>query len=160
MRTREYYVLLFSLWISGRATRQAWWWQHQGLVHTSFYYAPNSISLFVCLVGLDFKLIKGEKHWFLLCFALLEHLLFSLCLVLAVSTQYHPISPFHPSSIHFPKFLASIRHFLAPPPESAVLPYPPDWQLGLLVIFSPLLPPSTSCTSYPPDLFQTLLFLL
>lgn len=48
--------------------------------------------------------------------------------------------PFHPSSIHFPKFLASIRHLLAQPPGSAVLPYPPDWQLGIIIIFSPLLP--------------------
>lgn len=51
---------------------------------------------------------KWEKHWFFLCFHFLGHLLFSLWLVLAISAQCYPVSPFH--SIHLSKFLASIRH--------------------------------------------------
>lgn len=58
------------------------------------------------------------------------------------------LSPCHPSSIHVSKFLASIRHFLAASPGTAVLHYPPDGHLGLLVIFSALLPSSASCTFF------------
>lgn len=112
--------------------------RHQGLAYNTFFNASNPLSLFVFLVGLDFKLIKEDKHWLLLCFPLL---LFSLCQVLVILPRII-LSPFHLSSIHFSKFWASIRNFLAPSPGSAVLRYPP----GLLVIFSPLLPSSASCT--------------
>lgn len=60
------------------------------------------IIFLTCLAGLDFKLIKGEKHWFLLCFPLLVHLLFSLCPAFTISAQFHPFPAFHPSS--FSKF--------------------------------------------------------
>lgn len=106
-----------------------------------FFNVSNSFSLFVFMVGLDFKLIREEKHWLLLCFPLLEHLLFSLCQVLVISAKDHPVSfssvlnLFLQISGQYQELSCSISRICS----VALAP-------GLLVIFSPLLSSSASCT--------------
>lgn len=115
--------------------------RYWGLAYTIFFYVSNSFSLFVFVVGLDFKLIREEKHWLLLCFPLLEHLLFSLCQVLVISARDHPVSfssvlnPFLQISGQYQELSCSISRICS----VALAP-------GLLVIFRPLLPSSASCT--------------
>lgn len=121
--------------------------RHWGLAYTIFFYVSNSFSLFVFVVGLDFKLIREEKHWLLLCFPLLEHLLFSLCQVLVISARDHPVSfssvlnPFLQISGQYQELSCSISRIC-----SVVLSSRPP---GHLQPSSPLI-----CIMYPPFLYM------